>query len=63
MPKIDPWGSAAITDYEHVFLEFGLGKFPESVRKQLKHRFFQRNIIIAHRDFEKVAERIKQKKP
>lgn len=63
MPKIDPWGSAAITDYEHVFQEFGLGKFPESMRKQLKHRFFQRNIIIAHREFEKVAERIKQKKP
>jgi len=62
MAKIDPWGSNAISNYEHVFKEFGLSPFPESMRKQLKHRFFQRNIVIAHRDFEKVLQRIQQKK-
>lgn len=62
MAKIDPWGSNAVSDYEHIFKEFGLTKFPESMRKQLKHRFFKRNIVVAHRDFEKVLERIKKKK-
>lgn len=61
--KIDAWGSEAITDYEHVFKEFGLKKFPEKISKGLKHRFFERGIVIAHRDFEKVAERIAKKKP
>ncbi|MBN2067742.1 MAG: tryptophan--tRNA ligase [Candidatus Diapherotrites archaeon] len=62
MPKIDPWGSSSISNYQHVFSEFGLSQFPESMRKQLKHRFFQRNIVIAHRDFEKVLQRIKSRK-
>ncbi len=62
MAKIDPWGSNAVNDYEHVFKKFGLTEFPESMRSQLKHRFFKRNIVVAHRDFEKVLKRIKEKK-
>ena len=61
--KIDAWGSEAITDYEHVFKEFGLKKFPEQFSKNLKHRFFERGIVIAHRDFEKILECIEKKKP
>lgn len=61
--KIDAWGNEAVTDYEHVFQEFGLKKFPSAMASELKHRFFERGIVIAHRDFEKVFERIKQKKP
>jgi len=62
MAKIDPWGSFSISNYEHVFKEFGLSKFPESMRSALNHRFFKRNIVVAHRDFEKVLEKIKKKK-
>jgi len=58
MPKIDPWGSNSIENYEHVFKEFGLSSFPEKMRKRLGHIFFERNIVIAHRGFEKVLERI-----
>ncbi|MBN1940874.1 MAG: tryptophan--tRNA ligase [Candidatus Diapherotrites archaeon] len=61
--RIDAWGSEAITNYEHVFKEFGLKKFPEAIAKELKHRFFERGIVIAHRDFEKVSNCIKTKKP
>ncbi len=63
MAKIDPWGSSSISNYEHVFKAFGLKEFPDSMRSALKHRFFKRKIVIAHRDFEKVLKRIKQKKP
>jgi len=61
--KIDAWGSDSITDYEHVFKEFGLKKFSKIQASELKHRFFEREIIIAHRDFEKIFSRIKSKKP
>lgn len=63
MPEIDPWGSSAISDYEHVFKEFGLGAFPDSWKGKLKHSFFSRNIIIAHRDFQKIISCIESKKP
>jgi tryptophanyl-tRNA synthetase len=63
MAKIDPWGSAEIKDYDHVFKEFGLNKVPKGMRSSLKHYFFKRNIVIAHRDFEKVLKKIEQKKP
>jgi tryptophanyl-tRNA synthetase len=65
MPEktIDAWGNEAVTDYAHVFKEFGLKKLPESLAKNLEHRFFERNIVIAHRDFEKIFECIEHKKP
>lgn len=59
--NLNPWSSAEITDYEHIFKEFGIEKFPE--RYNLEHRFFERGIVVAHRDFGKVFERIKPKKP
>ena len=27
--KIDPWGSLKVTDYEHVFKQFGLKQLPK----------------------------------
>lgn len=59
--RIDPWGSELIEDYGHLIEEFGLERFPESYKKVLKHRFFEREIVIAHRDFKKVMERIEKK--
>ena len=62
MPEINPWGSSSIDNYKHVFKEFGLSEFPSKWRT-LKHHFFSRNIIVAHRDFGKVAKCIESKKP
>ncbi|MCR4368304.1 MAG: hypothetical protein NUV67_00155, partial [archaeon] len=61
MEKIDPWGSMKVSDYGHVFAQFGLKELPQTAR--LGHRLFERNIIIAHRDFDNVAKRIESKKP
>ncbi len=63
MAKIDPWSSQAIENYEHVFKEFGLKKFPDEMKKKLNHRFFKRNIVMAHRDYEKILKKIQEKKP
>lgn len=61
--RIDPWGAVEIKDYEKVFSEFGLKRFPEEYKKSLDHLVFRRNIVYAHRGFEKVYERIANKKP
>lgn len=61
--KIDAWSNEAITDYDHVFKEFGLKRVPEEWKGKLKNILFERGIVIAHRDFEKVLERILAKKP
>ncbi|MCK5347220.1 MAG: tryptophan--tRNA ligase, partial [Candidatus Heimdallarchaeota archaeon] len=60
---IDPWGSIQIDDYDKVFDEFGIEKITDTYRENLKHLFFERNIVIGHRDFEKVYDRIINKKP
>src|SRR3989338_4042879 len=62
MRHIDPWGSFAIKDYEHVFKEFGLQPFAKETGKP-GHYLFERGIIIAHRDFDKILKRIESKKP
>ncbi|MGP6219707.1 tryptophan--tRNA ligase [Caldiplasma sukawensis] len=50
----DPWGSSQIKDYEKMRKEFGIDKF----NFNLGDRFSSRNLIIGHRDFEKVYSRI-----
>ncbi len=61
--KIDPWGSVDIGKYEKNFEQFGVKRFPEEWKKKLNHHLFRREIIIAHRDFEKVMARIESKQP
>lgn len=63
MQKIDPWGSFAVKDYEHVFKEFGLQPFPKQYSDRLGHYLFERGIVVAQRDFDKVFARIAAKKP
>lgn len=60
--RIDPWGSAVITDYGHVFKEFGLKEFDKK-EFPLDHYLFERGIVIAHRDFGLIYDRIKKKQP
>ncbi|MFC1769053.1 tryptophan--tRNA ligase [Nanoarchaeota archaeon] len=62
MANIDPWSSAQIEDYEHIFKEFGLEKIPDEWRKKLDHHLFRRGLVVAHRDFGKVFQRIVGKK-
>lgn len=57
---IDPWGSFKIK-YEHAFRKFGIKKITSKFK--LNHYLFERGVIIAHRDFEKVYDRIIKKKP
>ncbi len=58
---IDPWGSKLIKNYEAAFDEFGLKKIDSKLK--LNHYLFDRNIIIAHRDFDKILSRIKKQQP
>ena len=60
---IDPWSSNGIENYEHVFQKFGLSEFPEEWSNSLKHYLFERNMVIAHRGFGRVMQRIEEKKP
>jgi tryptophanyl-tRNA synthetase len=57
---IDPWGSNKIEDYKHIFKEFGLKKF--TYNNIIDNYLFKREIIIAHRDFEKILDCIKNHK-
>ncbi|MCD6434552.1 MAG: tryptophan--tRNA ligase [Candidatus Diapherotrites archaeon] len=59
---VDPWSSTTIENYEHVFKKFGLKRFPKKFCKELKHYLFERGIVVAHRDFDKIMHRIKSKK-
>ena len=60
---VNPWTSKGVQNYEHVFKEFGLSEFPEKWRKKLDYYLFERNLIVAHRGFDKVMKRIEEKKP
>ncbi|MBI4439773.1 tryptophan--tRNA ligase [Candidatus Woesearchaeota archaeon] len=63
MAHIDPWSSVEIEDYEHIFSEFGMEKIPDAWRKKLGHHLFRRGIVVAHRDFGKILQRMEAKKP
>jgi tryptophanyl-tRNA synthetase len=58
---IDPWGSSKIENYKHVFSKFGLKEF-ESYNI-INNYLFNRKIIIAQRDFDKIEQCIQNKKP
>lgn len=58
---LDPWGSLEISNYEKLFKQFGLSRMHSKLK--LDHYLFNRNIIIAHRDFDKVYKKIKSKLP
>ena len=61
--KITPWEVEGKIDYEKIFKMFGVQKFDENLRQKLKrktgdlHLLFRRNVVFAHRDFEKALEK------
>jgi len=62
--EINPWGSESVKDYGKLSKEFGIenfGKFAGKLPEPLL--YMKRNIIFGHRDFGKVAECIRRKKP
>jgi tryptophanyl-tRNA synthetase len=61
MQALNPWSSKEIK-YSRVFEEFGLKPFPEKWKKELAHYLVER-MVIAHRDFGKIMQCIKEGKP
>ena len=56
---LNPWEVKGNIDYNKLIKDFGL----KEIKNKLDHLLFRRNIIYAHRDLDKIIERIKQKKP
>lgn len=51
--RIDPWGYYAFEDYEKLITEFGLKPIDQvEGLLPIKHKYFTRKIIFAHRDFD-----------
>ncbi|MBU0899164.1 MAG: tryptophan--tRNA ligase [Nanoarchaeota archaeon] len=62
--KIDPWKSFVINDYEKLFSEFGIKPFEPFIKKLPNPPLLmQRGMVIGHRDFDKIADKIKKKEP
>ena len=62
--QIDPWSSEEIGDYDKLFDDFGLGRFPNNYREIIDSYLFKRpGIIVAERGFDKIIKRVKEKKP
>src|SRR3989344_2830000 len=61
--KVTPWEVTGSIDYDKLIKEFGIkpiGKLPEIF---LKNVLFRRSVVFAHRDFERILDCIKNKKP
>jgi len=61
--KFNPWEVGGDINYEKLIKEFGvarLGKLPEVFEKNI---LFRRGIVFAHRDFGRILDCIKNKKP
>lgn len=62
--QLDPWGSLQIEDYDDKMEEFGIDPVDELVdRLPQPHRYFRRDIIYGHRDFERVLDAIENDEP
>ena len=59
--RIDPWSSEIISDYTHLYADFGLQKMNSGLT--LDYKLFERNLILGHRDFQLIVKSIKEKKP
>lgn len=60
---VNPWEVRGSIDYEKLMSEFGIQpmkSLPEEFESDI---LFRRNVIFAQRDFQRILDRIKQKKP
>ena len=66
--ELDAW-KAATPDTENaevvdkLIKQFGMSAFTDAGRKRYDNLLFKRGIVIAHRDFKLIEERIRQGKP
>ena len=60
--KVNPWEVSGSIDYGKLMKKFGVKPLPKMPEVLKKHVFFRRGIIFAHRDFEKIVERIKKRR-
>jgi tryptophanyl-tRNA synthetase len=61
--KIDPWGSQTFDTYDEIYHVFGIEPVSDEVREHFPDNyFFERNIIIGYRDFDKIIEQMENKK-
>lgn len=61
--RIDPWGSGGIKDYGKTMEDFGIDPMPEVIDEIPEpHRLMRRGIVLGHRDFEKIAEAMREDK-
>src|SRR3989344_4174163 len=63
MTNVDPWGSKELKIDDKLIQSFGLTKISEVDKTRFNHYLFKRGIILAHRDFNVIKERIENKKP
>jgi len=62
--KIDPWSQNGVNDYGRLMRDFGIEPFgPLLKRIPDPSLYMRRGVIFGHRDFGRVAERIRKKKP
>ncbi len=62
--EIDPWKQADVKDYGRLMEDFGIEPFSNVIKKVPEPSLYmRRGVIFGHRDFGKIAERMKAKKP
>lgn len=64
MADVDPWGDIQIENYQDTMDEFGIDPI-DDVKRRLprQHRYFRRNIIYGHRDFDRIVDAIANDDP
>lgn len=60
---VTPWETSGDIDYEQVIKKFGIKKFESAPDVVKDNILFRRKKIFAHRDFQKIEDCIKNKKP
>lgn len=60
--KVTPWEVKGKIDYDKLIQQFGLQSFHHLPKQFERFLLFRRGIIFAHRDFERIAENVEQKK-
>jgi tryptophanyl-tRNA synthetase len=60
---LDPWTIGDISDYEHLFKQFGISPMDAFKAKYSDLRYIRRGIIFGHRGFDKIDAAISNKKP
>jgi tryptophanyl-tRNA synthetase len=61
---LDPWGSSSVADYRKLFAEFGIEEFDDILPGVPDpHYLMRRGVIFGHRDYDPVAEAMREGEP